>query len=189
MPLVRVIVEEVTRVGGDGRDGDTSFERFCLDAHPRLVAALAHHCGDVHLAEELAQEALIRAGDRWSKVGGMDSPLGWTYRVGANLAASSFRRRGAERRALERRSAGRTDRYTDPDGGDRVAVRDALAQLTDRQRQVVVMRYFLDLSVEQTGEVLGLRAGAVRMQSTRALVALRQMLASGERHEEVTDGG
>ncbi|MBK5224744.1 MAG: sigma-70 family RNA polymerase sigma factor [Acidimicrobiia bacterium] len=168
---------------------DDEFERFCVDAHQRLVAALAHHCGEVHLAEELAHEALIRAGDRWEKVRSLDSPVGWTYRVGANLAASTFRRRGAERRALERANRTRSGSHRDPDAGDSVAVRAALAELSDRQRQVVVLRYYLDLSAEQAGEVLGLSAGAVRMQSHRALAAMQVHLTDAiDVTEEVHDG-
>ena len=49
----------------DVAQGD--FEAFCVDAHPRLVAGLAFHCGDRFLAEELAHEALIRAGDHDSR--------------------------------------------------------------------------------------------------------------------------
>ena len=164
----------------DAETVEHDFGQFCIDAHPRLVAALAHHCGDAHLAEELAQEALIRAGDRWPKVRLLDSPLGWTFRVGANLAASSFRRRGAERRALDRMGSGGRADARDADGGDAVAVRQALAGLPDRQRRVVVMRYYLDLSADQVAEVMGIRAGAVRMLSHRALAHLRSELAEND---------
>lgn len=172
-----------------GVRSDDEFERFCVDAHPRLVAALAHHCGEVHLAEELAHEALIRAGERWEKVRAVDSPIGWTYRVGANLAASTFRRRGAERRAVARASRSRAASHRDPDGGETVAVRAALGALSDRQRQVVVLRFYLDLSAEQAGEVLGLSAGAVRMQSHRALAVMATHLDDAiDVTEEVHDG-
>ena len=174
----------------DGRThADADFEGFCREAHPRLVSAFAHHCGDPFLAEELAQEALIRAGDRWSKVSRLESPIGWVFRVGANLAASSFRRRGAERRALERARSNPGQAHRDPDGGDAVAVREALAALPERQRQVVLLRYFLDQSAERTGDVLGLSAGAVRMQAHRALAAMHARLAdAAETRGEVPDG-
>ncbi|QGG96562.1 sigma-70 family RNA polymerase sigma factor [Actinomarinicola tropica] len=169
--------------------GEDDFERFCRDAHPGLVAALAHHCGDRFLAEELAQEALIRAGDRWTKVRQLDSPVGWAFRVGANMAASSFRRRGAERRAVERmRARPLPTEHRDPDAGDAVAVRGALRALPERQRRVVLLRYVLDLSAEQAGAVLGISAGAVRMQAHRALAALQDRLRDDDIAEEVTDG-
>jgi RNA polymerase sigma factor (sigma-70 family) len=179
--LVRVKIVQV-----DARPQGEDFARFCVDAHPRLVAALAFQCGDRWLAEELAQEALIRAGDRWATVGRYDSPLGWAFRVGSNLAASTFRRRGAERRALDRMQA--VGAVRDPDGGDTVAVQQALGVLTDRQRQVVVARYYLGLSVDETAASLGMGSGAVRMQCHRALARLRDELGSERADEEVRDG-
>jgi len=183
---VRVLVVVEARA----QYAEDDFERFCRDAHPGLVAALAHHCGDRFLAEELAQEALIRAGDRWSKVRQLDSPAGWTFRVGANLAVSSFRRRGAEKRALARASAsGGSGARRDPDAGEAVAVRRALDELPEKQRRVLLMRYVLDLSAEQTGATLGMSAGAVRMQCHRALATLHARLADEpDLAEEVPDG-
>jgi RNA polymerase sigma-70 factor (ECF subfamily) len=66
---------------------------------PRLVGALALHCGDRGTAEELAQEALARAWQRWTQVQQMQNPSAWIYRVAFNLATSWFRRRAAETRA------------------------------------------------------------------------------------------
>jgi DNA-directed RNA polymerase specialized sigma24 family protein len=60
----------------DGHD----LERFCADAYPRLVAAFTHQFGEQWLAEDVAQEALVRACD-WSTVRGLESPHGWTFRV------------------------------------------------------------------------------------------------------------
>lgn len=70
---------------------DTQYaqERFCAAAWPRLVAAMSHYCGDVHVAEELVQEALVRACRRWAHVSKLSSPEGWTYRVAVNLANSA----------------------------------------------------------------------------------------------------
>ena len=82
--------------------GDEEFDRFCVDAWPRLVAALTLYCGDVHVAEEIAQEALLRAYRRWPTVAAFESPGGWAYRVGINLANSLLRRKQAESRARRR---------------------------------------------------------------------------------------
>ena len=84
----------------DERRGDV--ERFCTEIAPRLVGSLTLYCGDHLLAEELAQEALARAIERWARVGAMDSPEAWTYKTAFNLARSSFRRGAAERRAQAR---------------------------------------------------------------------------------------
>lgn len=151
-----------------------SLEAFCVDAHPKLVAALAHHTGNRWLAEELAQEALIRACERWEReVSTLDSPIGWTFRVGVNLGRSYFRRIAAERRANVR-SLGRIAHVADHD--DAMTVRAALAELPARQREVVLLRFFLGLSSAEAGAVLGASAGAVRVLTHRAVQALRGLL-------------
>lgn len=154
----------------------SELDRFCDSAYPRLVAALAHHTGDRWLAEELAQDALVRTCARWDRdVGQMDSPLGWTFRVGVNLAHSHFRRRLAERRAMARHGSDRTE-ATEVESAAALDVRAALAQLPPRQREAVVMRYFLDLSAAQVGVLMRLSPGAVRVLTHRGVAALRTAL-------------
>lgn len=165
---------------------DEELERFCADAYPRLVAAFTHHFGDRWLAEELAQDALVRACDHWGRVRDLASPVGWTFRVGVNLGTSWFRRRSAERRAKQRHGGSPTT-YEDPDTADRLAVADALAQLPERQREVVVLRYFLGLSADEAAGVLGSTAGAVRGATHRAVRGLRERLDVDLGAEEPSD--
>jgi RNA polymerase sigma factor (sigma-70 family) len=150
-------------------------ERFCAGAWPRLVGAVAHYCGDVHVAEELVQEALLRACRRWTEVSKLASPEGWTYRVAINLANSAWRRRRAERRARARHGPPETV-------ADRVEVetqwliRSALAELSVEQRDGIILRFVLDLSAEQAAAVLGTTAGAVRARTHRGVQHLRSLL-------------
>lgn len=160
-------------VDSDGRRA--AQERFCADAWRPLVAAVSHHCGDVHLAEELVQEALVRACRRWTEVSRLASPIGWTYRVAVNLSTSAWRRRQAEQRARVRHGVA-SDRHEDVDTAERLAVRDALATLTDRQREAVVLRHLLDLSAEQVAVLTGSTPGAVRGLTHRAVAQLRDAL-------------
>lgn len=150
-------------------------ERFCAATWPRLVDAMTHYCGDVHLAEELVQEALLRACQRWSYVSQLHSPEGWTFRVAANLANSAWRRRRAEQRARQRHDARETV-HRDPDSADRVALRRALDELSARQREVVVLRFFLDLPFERIAELTGLSSGGARASAHRAVARLRRSL-------------
>lgn len=161
-------------------------EQFCELAHPRLVSGLAHYCGDVHLAEELAQTALLKACRRWSQVREMTSPIGWCYRVGVNAANSWFRRRAAETRARAR-LGGPAPPQEDPT--DRVAVRQALLTLTDRQREAVILRFYLDLSASEAAQLLDSTPGAVRALTHRAVEQLRATLATDtpSRISEVDD--
>lgn len=143
---------------------------FCRELHPRLVGALALHCGDRDVAAELAQETLARVWERWSTVERHEAPEAWAFRVAFNLAASRYRRRAAERRAHAR--LGVTSVH-EPDTADAIAVRAAVAALPPRQRAALVLRYFADLSVERTAEVLGCRPGTVKSLTSQAIASLR----------------
>lgn len=152
---------------------------FCADEFPRLVGALGLYVGDEAVAEELAQEALLRACRRWERVSRLQSPGGWTWRVARNLANSHLRRRQAERRAHARLAAREPDVAGPADEGDAHAVRRAVSQLPERQRQVLVLRYYLDWSVQATADEMAMSPDAVRSLTKRAITVLREDLAVG----------
>jgi RNA polymerase sigma-70 factor (ECF subfamily) len=133
---------------------------------------VAVHCGDARLAEDLVQEALLRACADWRTVRRMQSPAGWVFRVAVNLAASHHRRRSAESRAY-RRAAGHPPAADAPSPETAVDLRAALAALPERERQVVVLRYLLDLSTDEAGEAMRISPGAVRSLTHRAVARLR----------------
>lgn len=118
----------------DGASMDAA--SFCADVYPRLVGSLSLYVGDRYLAEELAQEALLRACRQWPAVSRMDTPDGWTWRVAVNLANSHFRRRRAAARA-SRRLAAVVLRYAQQLSVDETALfmgvsSDAVRSLTKR---------------------------------------------------------
>lgn len=163
---------------------EDALEAFCRREHRRLVGALSLYCGDVALAEEIAQEALYRACRRWSHVGDMAAPGAWVHRVAINLANSVYRRRRAERRAHERQLPVAAHA---PDQAAALAVRQAVAGLPNRQRAVLVLRHFCGHSVAETAEVLGVSAGAVKQLTHRAITALRAEFPGEAIHPEVPD--
>jgi RNA polymerase sigma-70 factor (ECF subfamily) len=144
---------------------------FCRREYPRLVGTLGLYCGDVDVAEELAQEALARACAQWRRVEGMAAPGAWVHRVAINLANSRFRRLAAQRRAEAR--TGNTDLSRGPDIADSVAIRTAVAALPVRQKTALVLRYYGDLPAEEVATHLGISVGAVHQLTHRALLALR----------------
>jgi RNA polymerase sigma-70 factor (ECF subfamily) len=154
---------------------DTDASDFCRALHPKLVGALALHCGDRPLAEELAQETLARVWERWATVRALDAPGAWAFRVGFNLAASRFRRQAAERRAHRRLGLPSTVAPA-VDTAEILAVRAAVAALPDRQRAAVVLRYFADLPVAQVAEILGCESGTVKSLTSHARAQLRRQL-------------
>lgn len=151
-------------------------EAFCAAAYPQLVGALSLYVGDRFLAEELAQEALLRACREWPKVSALDLPGGWTWRVATNLANSHFRRRQVARRAQRRLEASTESSYVDPDGGTAVEVRRAVAALPERQRAAFVLRHVQELAVEETAARMDISADAVRSLTKRATATLRGQL-------------
>ena len=165
-------------------DREGGCERFCARVSPRLVGSLTLYCGDRLLAEEIAQEALARAFERWGRVGAMASPEAWTYRTAFNLARSSFRRSAAERRARSRMMVAPSL----PDATDAIAVREAVRALPTRQRAVIVARFYLGLDVIETARVLGCRAGTVKAHTFKALGNLRAEGLLDASEETINDG-
>lgn len=153
----------------------TAAEFFAVE-YPRLVGALDLYLNDLQVAEEVAQEAMIRAFCRWERLQQLQSPGGWTYRVAINLANSHLRRRGAELRAKAR--AGPTHQLSQSMDLDGHVVRLAVSQLPAKQRSAVVLRYFLDMTAAGAGEVLGCSPEAVRSLTARAMSKLRRALGS-----------
>jgi RNA polymerase sigma-70 factor (sigma-E family) len=147
-------------------------EAFCESNKDRLVALLTLHCGDRHIAEELAQETLAKVCLRWRSVQQMSSPEAWMFRVALNLANSYWRRLAAERKA-KARLGGEDTHHPEPDPTDAIAVRQALARLPKRQRSVLVLRFYADLSVKEVAETMDMPEGTVKTLTRRALTRLR----------------
>ncbi len=152
--------------------GDDEPAAFCRAIRDRLVGSLTLFCGDRAVAEELAQEALVRAWERWDRVGTMASPEAWTYRTAFNLASSWGRRRSAERRA-HRRLGPSDPLAVTPDTPTIEAVRDAVGALPPKQRAAVVCRFYLTMTVAETAETLGCAQGTVKSATHQALANLR----------------
>lgn len=159
-------------------------ERFCVTEFPRLVRMLDLLTGDVHVAEELAQEALVRTSSHWAKVSAMDAPSAWTRRVARNLATSRWRRTQAARRAAARVGPDPTVHH-DRDVAQDEAVRSALQRLSERDREVLVLRHHLQLTIAETADELGISHEAVKSRSHRAAARLRALLDPSADPEEV----
>jgi RNA polymerase sigma-70 factor (sigma-E family) len=152
---------------------DVELEAFIAAESPRLVGLLALYVGDAGLAEELAQEALIRLCQHWPRVRRMERPAGWLTRVALNLARSSWRRKAAERRALARCGPPMQESL-DPDVALTLAVRQAVAALPERQRRALVLRYYAQRSVEEAAADMGCAEGTVKSLTSKAIASLRR---------------
>jgi RNA polymerase sigma-70 factor (sigma-E family) len=152
------------------------FREFVLARSAALTRTAYLLAGERALAEDLLQTALARTAERWPMVVRGGDPEAYIRRVLYNEFVSGWRRRS--RRPAERL----TDAPPERPGIDehdralqRLALRQALQQLTPSQRAVVVLRFYEDRSEAQTAELLGCSVGTVKSQAHRAISKLRTL--------------
>jgi RNA polymerase sigma-70 factor (sigma-E family) len=158
-----------------GRQSDEEFRGWAQTNRPRLRQAAFLLCGDWFLADDLVQDCLIRIFDAWPRIGGGSDLTRYSRRVLVNLYLD-HRRRPSRR---ERPSDSLPDvpaSLPDDGPGFRAQLVQALRCVPPGQRAVLVLRFFDDLSVEQTADALGTSAGNVKSQTSRGLTTLRHAL-------------
>lgn len=158
---------------------DPSFEMFVEDRSTALLRTAYLLTGDRGHAEDLLQTALLRTARHWPRA--RDAPEAYARQVLVNL--SRDRIRSLFRRPREAPMPPDPDTLHAIDAGyeqvtERRVMLRALARLPVRQRQVVILRFYEDMSVEQTAELLGFSAGTVKSHTSRAIARLRELLAN-----------
>jgi RNA polymerase sigma-70 factor (ECF subfamily) len=154
------------------------FENLVEAEHSGLYGALCLITRDRFEAEDVMQEAFLKVWERWDRVRDMDDPTGYLYRTALNLYRKRLRRASlAIRRAM--RLAPARDELAEVEARDAVA--RALAELTPRQRMGVVLVDLLDLSSEDAGRAMGIRAATVRVLVSQGRAALTRN--AGDRDE------
>jgi len=171
-------VEGAVRSGKEGRTGRRApqpiaappgFEPAFAGLHAIAYRVAYKILGDRGDAEDVAQEAMARAALRWSELAAR--PEGWVCRVATNLAIDRYRRR--QRPVVPLGSLVAVDPYL----GERMDLCRALAGLSRRQREVVVLRYLVDRSEVEVAAALGCSVGAVKSHGARGLAILRRRLS------------
>src|SRR5262245_20761221 len=157
------------------RVDEFAIREFLHTDYPRLVAAVALTCGSRPAAVDAVQEALLRAWERSEKGEEIESMKAWVTTVALNLARSGLRRLRSERRAKARLHASDVGEPT----VDRVDVERALSALPRRQREAVVLRYYLQLDTRETATALGMSEGTVQSTLSRARAAVGAALGLG----------
>jgi RNA polymerase sigma factor (sigma-70 family) len=153
--------------GGDrGTTLASSFEDFFELEHEGLFGALYLLTGNRSDAEDVMQLAFMKVWERWGVVQEMDNPTGYLYRTAMNVFRSQRRRAAvAARRAVKQVLGGGGDQL------NRVDVRDevdrALAALTPRQREAVVLVDLLEFPADEAARLLGIAPSTLRVQLAR----------------------
>jgi RNA polymerase sigma-70 factor (sigma-E family) len=135
---------------------------------------------DWHRADDLAQAAITRLYVHWRSASRADNLDGYARRVLVREFLSANRTAWAARVTLYAEPLGGVGPPPDDDPVTRLVVREALAEVPPRQRAALVLRYYCDLSVEETAEILRCSPGTVKSQTARGLAALRRGLQSRE---------
>lgn len=139
------------------------FDDFFTAEYARLVTVLTALTGHRVVAEDLAQEAMVRAHQRWDRIARYDKPAAWLRRVAINLAHNSRARRRSEQRAL-RRLAGERPVWEvqlgADDGGDEFWA--AVRRLPARQAAAVTLYYLEDRPVAEVATILDCAEGTAK---------------------------
>ncbi len=163
---------DATRLGHVASGLD--FEEFFRAEYRGLVRAFYLLTADQAEAEELAQEAMARAYERWDRVQTMESPTGYIYRVGVNVNRQRLRHLAVRARRLLA--------IADPPGSGqppeiRSEIGEAIASLSTGQREAFMLVEWLGMSAEEAGRVLKIAPASVRSRVHRARTALRHRLS------------
>lgn len=168
IPVPARVCVDVENPGMDG------FEAYVAARGPMLLRLAVMLSGNREDANDLVQSALLRVHKHWARISSMGALDAYLRRVVVNEYVSYVRRQRQLFRALHK--ARPATEVADPTGplADRAAMWQALGSLPPKQRAVLVLRYYEDLSDEQIADVLHCRATTVRSNASRALRSLRE---------------
>ena len=175
-----VSAEVITSAGGGLVERLTADEAITTlyTAHYRsLVRTAALLLRDPAAAEEVVQDAFVAMHGKWGRLRDPDKAVAYLRQAVVNRSRSALRRRGVAERYVAPRAV---DVPSAESGAlaalDRDAVMAALAELPRRQREVLVLRYYADLSEQQIADAVGISPGAVKSHASRGVAALRRTL-------------
>jgi len=150
-------------------DAERDFRSLFRDERLAMLRVAALLTGSVDIAEDVVQDAFVSVHDRWDQIERPGAYLRTTVVNGCRMVLR-------HRRVEERHRSGADLRAVEELPERLVDLRDAVSRLGERQRVVVVLRYFVDLPDHEIAEVLGCRPSTVRSLARRATAVLRKEL-------------
>jgi RNA polymerase sigma-70 factor (sigma-E family) len=165
-----------------------AFERFVSESADSLLRTAYLVTGDASHAEDLVQDSFLKVARRWARVSSMDSPRAYARKILVNLALDGTKRRSLHRDELGKKSPpewpprweSEISRGAFAAVDDRLELIRALGELPPRQRAVLVLRYFDDLSESEVASTLGCSLGTVKSTTSRALERMRALVPKEE---------
>jgi RNA polymerase sigma-70 factor (sigma-E family) len=160
------------------KPSEARFAEWAATRSPALHRFAFLLCGDWYIAEDLVQEALARAALKWPRIERVDNPDAYVRRIIVNQLTTIRRRKAL--RVTEGVVADLPVSDTTADHARNDELLTALRLLPTRQRAVITLRYYEDLSEQETAIVLGCSVGTVKSQAHKALQSLRRLLPKEE---------
>lgn len=168
------------RGAGATWDADTALEELYAAHWRQLVRLSVLLVRDVGTAEEIVQDAFVAVHGRWTRLRDHDRALAYLRQAVVNRSRSALRHRAVvvrHARADQPDPPGAAADEQALAGDRREAVLDAMRGLPERQREVLALRYYLDLSEGEIADALGISRGAVKSHASRGSATLRSLLA------------
>jgi RNA polymerase sigma factor (sigma-70 family) len=159
-----------------GQRGEADFEAFFDATWTRAVRMVSRMGLSRQDAEDVALDAMAVVYDRWARVRGLPYREGWLLKVAANRALRLLKKINRSVPSAQRLPAPSFDEVA-----TRISVRDGIARLPRRQREVIALRYLADMPEAQVAEVLRLDPGTVKQHASRGRAALRDALGDEQR--------
>ncbi|MCB0908278.1 MAG: SigE family RNA polymerase sigma factor [Nocardioidaceae bacterium] len=166
-------------MAGGRSEREAEFVAFATARTPTLFRLALLLTGEWYAAEDLVQDTLATVYRRWGRVAAAANPAAYARATLVNTHLSARRRRSSTERPVPEPDAGVTH---DPDPALRATLLGALARLEPADRAVVVLRFWEDLDVAATAELVGSTPTAVRARCHRALGRLRDLLGHDLHH-------
>lgn len=166
----------------DWGSADQAIEQLYAAHWRQLVRLSVLLVRDAGTAEEIVQDAFVAVHARWGRLRDPDRALAYLRQAVVNRSRSALRHRAV----VARHAAGQTAPEAAPGADEaalatdrRGAVLDALRALPRRQREVLALRYYLDLSEAEIADTLGISRGSVKAHASRGAATLRALLSDG----------
>ncbi|MBL0749820.1 SigE family RNA polymerase sigma factor [Nocardioides baculatus] len=162
----------------DGAEGD--FAEFYSATWPRTLAVVYALTGDRGAAEEVAQEAYVKAWSQWTKVSRYDQPAAWVRQVATRLAVSRWRRSKVASAWFARN---RREQVVDPPDETSTALVRALQEIPEAQRRAIVLHHLADLPLAEVARIEHCPVGTVKARLSRGRTALAALLTDQQADE------
>lgn len=175
---------------------DSVFHRLYDDYHQDVFQFLIYLVKNRHLSEDLMHEVYIRVFKAYDRFEGKSSEKTWLFSIAKNVAIDHFRKAAVRQKHSVEHFDWETQQLASPEkipeevsllNEDKILLYKTLDLCTGDQKMVIIMRFFQDLSIAETAEVLGWTEGKVKTTQHRAIKSLREKLSSmegGEAHAE-----